>query len=182
MYFFLIAMCLGFTNADTVTGSIAVLGKPMNEVCFVPAMKSSDEKCLPRIIDVISKTQSSLYIGIYAFGSKEIAQTIVQLPSNVKVQIVFDKYTVNSKWGKVVISILQARKGIELFKANTKGNSLFHNKFMIFDENVVQTGSINYSDNGFFRNYENMLMISDDSIVSKYIEYFEYVRNAATRI
>jgi phosphatidylserine/phosphatidylglycerophosphate/cardiolipin synthase-like enzyme len=52
--------------------------------------------------------------------------------------------------------------------------SQMHNKFCVFDEKVVLTGSLNPTKNGFFKNNNNILIINSSCVAKEYLsEYWE---------
>lgn len=53
------------------------------------------------------------------------------------------------------------------------GRGYMHHKFIIFDKRLVMTGSYNFSDRAENRNDENVLIVSDPSVIKKYQEQFE---------
>ena len=50
---------------------------------------------------------------------------------------------------------------------------MFHHKVIIIDDNVVVTGSLNFSDNAAGSNDENFLILADREIAGLYLEEFE---------
>ena len=48
-----------------------------------------------------------------------------------------------------------------------------HNKFMVLDNSIVLTGSLNLSFQSFSNNYENVIISNDSQFVDKYSKYFE---------
>jgi phosphatidylserine/phosphatidylglycerophosphate/cardiolipin synthase-like enzyme len=50
---------------------------------------------------------------------------------------------------------------------------IFHHKVMVIDELILVTGSFNYTKNANTRNDENVLIITNREIASRYIEEFE---------
>lgn len=51
-------------------------------------------------------------------------------------------------------------------------DSLMHNKFLVFDKEIVWTGSTNLTRNGMFKNDNNVLVIESDSIAARYDQQF----------
>ncbi len=50
--------------------------------------------------------------------------------------------------------------------------SYMHNKFCVFDSNIVITGSMNPSNNGNFNNNESIIIINNSTIAKQYENYF----------
>ena len=53
-----------------------------------------------------------------------------------------------------------------------------HNKFAIFDNKLLVTGSYNWTNNAEHFNYENAVLISDPTIITKYQKEFEKIFNS----
>ena len=50
-----------------------------------------------------------------------------------------------------------------------------HHKFMVIDGKIVVTGSPNFTSAGFNKNDENMLIIYDESIATKFRDEFDTI-------
>lgn len=53
-----------------------------------------------------------------------------------------------------------------------KNPESMHNKFCVFDDSYVMTGSMNLSNNGINNNDESLIFIYDQNITQEYINYF----------
>lgn len=53
---------------------------------------------------------------------------------------------------------------------------LAHHKFAIIDGRTVLTGATNWSDSGFFRNDENLLVIESSAIAAQFAQHFEHLK------
>ena len=62
-------------------------------------------------------------------------------------------------------------KNIQI-KTNDNYYEYTHNKFVIIDNNLVIDGSMNWSEQGATKNYENVLFLQGEKIVSKFISTF----------
>jgi len=51
----------------------------------------------------------------------------------------------------------------------------FHHKVFIIDENIVATGSFNFSNNAISSNDENMVIIADPDLAAQYLAEFDRV-------
>jgi phosphatidylserine/phosphatidylglycerophosphate/cardiolipin synthase-like enzyme len=67
---------------------------------------------------------------------------------------------------------LGQRQGFELRVYDVRGNSQMHNKFIIIDEQLVVTGSFNWSKAAVNRNRENLLLTGKNTIVKSYVNLF----------
>ncbi len=73
-------------------------------------------------------------------------------------------------------SALKQTLNFKIIGVNTSG--LMHNKFIVFDRDNaqkcwVEMGSMNFTDNNMFDDYNNVIMIQDQSLARAYTEEFE---------
>jgi len=50
-----------------------------------------------------------------------------------------------------------------------------HHKFVIIDNNILISGSINWTKSAFFGNFENVLVTNESAIVQPFINEFERI-------
>jgi len=50
-----------------------------------------------------------------------------------------------------------------------------HHKFVIIDNNILISGSINWTKSAFFGNFENVLVTNESAIVEPFINEFERI-------
>ncbi|MDI3544083.1 MAG: hypothetical protein PWQ28_364 [Candidatus Woesearchaeota archaeon] len=55
------------------------------------------------------------------------------------------------------------------------GSGLMHNKFCIFDNETLLTGSMNPTENGFFKNNNNVLIINSGCLAEAYFDEFNEI-------
>lgn len=71
------------------------------------------------------------------------------------------------------IRLLQSHGiSVEVIKGQGRWG-IMHNKFAIFDDKEVITGSYNWSENAEKSNLENAIFISDPGVVNKYLKEFD---------
>lgn len=54
-------------------------------------------------------------------------------------------------------------------------NFLIHHKFAIIDNDIVITGSVNWTASAFFGNFENIIVTNEIAIVKPFINEFESI-------
>jgi len=133
-------------------------------VCFTPG-----QNCTQQIVDVIDQTQKSLLIQAYQFTSAPIARAVVLAKQRgVDVKVILDKTQYSH--GKYCSAVFFEHEGIPVW-IDYKPN-IAHNKIMILDDTKIVTGSFNFSKNAQERNAENLLIITDPQLASKYTQNF----------
>jgi phosphatidylserine/phosphatidylglycerophosphate/cardiolipin synthase-like enzyme len=134
------------------------------ETCFTP-----QQKCLPRVFHAIEKAQTTIYVRMFAFTSKEVADALIRAhQGGVRVVVLCDRGQ-----ARQVPSQVQRLKvqGISVNTETVRGYA--HNKVMIIDGRIVLTGSYNYTAGAEQRNAENLLIIQDRGVVGRYLKDFQ---------
>lgn len=54
-------------------------------------------------------------------------------------------------------------------------DTLMHHKFVIIDNKILISGSINWTKSAFFGNFENVLVTNESAIVKPFINEFERI-------
>jgi len=121
------------------------------------------------IIEYLKKAELSIHIAMYYFTDSQISQEVVNAKNRgVEVKIYLDSSQIEDKYSKSRFFI---NKGIKSIRISSNSN-LMHNKFAIIDNNIVLTGSYNWTASASERNDENLLVVDDEEIVQRYQDYF----------
>ncbi len=120
------------------------------------------------IIKNIAAAEEFISIAMYTFTDMEIAQAILEARDRgIDIKIFLDRSQVKAKYSR---SRYFVQNGLEV---RISSNSyIMHNKFAIIDNEVVITGSYNWTASAGERNDENLLVIDDNYIVERYQDYF----------
>jgi len=143
---------------------------PTDSKIAIQAAFSPHQGSTELIIRNINAARQSIRVAAYSFTSKPIAQALANAHNRgVDVKVVLDKSQLREQHS--VLTSLQIQN------IPTRINSkyaIMHNKFMILDNNTLQTGSFNYTKAAEFRNAENILVISQDfRIISQYFKQWQ---------
>ena len=134
-------------------------------VCFTPG-----QNCTQQIVDVIDNTQKTLFIQAYQFTSLPISKAVVLAKRRgVDVKLILDKSQYSQ--GKYCSALFFAHEGVPVW-IDYKPN-IAHNKIMVSDNTKIVTGSFNFSKNAQEHNAENMLIITNPQLASKYTRNFD---------
>jgi phosphatidylserine/phosphatidylglycerophosphate/cardiolipin synthase-like enzyme len=126
------------------------------------------------IIQHIAKAKTSIQVLAFAFTNKLLSDSLIQAHKRgVAVEVVFDKdqdkYQNHSKYKEL------QKAGISV-KFDTNPQKM-HNKVMIFDDNVVLSGSYNFTRQANDKNDENVVLMTDKNIITKFKHEFEKIKN-----
>lgn len=136
------------------------------ETYFAP-----EDSVQSRLVELVNHAEESIYFLTYSFTTDELAEAFLAARARgVDVQGVMDNAQATNAGGEFDRFV---QNGIDV-RLDGEGGSM-HNKVLIIDGEIVVTGSYNYSANAERRNDENLLVIHDAGIASKYLEEFQRI-------
>jgi phosphatidylserine/phosphatidylglycerophosphate/cardiolipin synthase-like enzyme len=171
--------------SDDIEPTIAFKGKNWTSFSFSP--KGGTEEL---VIKAIGRCKKSIDIAMFSFFSEDIARAVVRAKKRgVAVRIVLDKGNarniIRAKGIKGTGVDRNAAKrllrenGIDLKfsygQDGPDGVGILHHKFALFDGEMLETGSFNYSENADNNNYENAIFSTDAEEVRAFAREFEFL-------
>jgi phosphatidylserine/phosphatidylglycerophosphate/cardiolipin synthase-like enzyme len=121
-----------------------------------------------KLLDLVNRAQDNVYLLAYSFTSDDLAEALLAAQARgVEVRSVMDKSQAANAGGeyqRLLASGIEIRLDVE--------DGSMHHKVLIIDGEIVITGSYNFSANAEKRNDENMLVIHNADLASKYLEEF----------
>jgi len=127
-----------------------------------------------RLIEKINAAQASIHIASFEFGLTPVAEALIAAKQRgVDVRWVTDDENglgADEEPGHGQFAMLQAA-GIEV-RSDTR-SALMHNKFWIFDGQSVWTGSTNITENGIFKQNNNVVFIKSPELAVIYEREFQ---------
>jgi phosphatidylserine/phosphatidylglycerophosphate/cardiolipin synthase-like enzyme len=135
-------------------------------ICFSP--KGNCQDLINYRIDVAEK---QILIAAYSFTNFSILEHLVKAKNRgVKIYVILYKSKQNYK-------AYYFLKNNQIPVKLRRYLGLMHNKFIVFDNNIIETGSYNYTYSANNKNDENMIFIRSRIVNRKYTEYFWYLWN-----
>ncbi|MBN1886918.1 MAG: hypothetical protein JW850_02975 [Thermoflexales bacterium] len=126
-----------------------------------------------KLIERIDNAQQSIHIAAFEFGLTPVAKALIAAHKRgVEVQWVTDEENglgADGEAGRRQFAMLK-KAGIKV--KDDQNSALMHNKFVIFDQQVVWTGSSNLTTNGNFRNNNNVIVIKSPQVALMYEREF----------
>lgn len=120
--------------------------------------------CTAALVEEIAKARRELFVQAYSFTSAPIAKAVIDAHRRgVAVKLIVDKGQPTAK-GSVAGYVAAA--GVPTW-VDAK-HAIAHNKLTMIDGLVVCTGSFNYTTAAERDNAENLLILSDRELVSRY--------------
>jgi phosphatidylserine/phosphatidylglycerophosphate/cardiolipin synthase-like enzyme len=159
-------------TSGTPNPTVTVNGSQI-EVYFSP-----EDGTLEHILNAVNLAHESIYFMAYSFTTDKLAEAMIErAKAGVTVRGVFDKDQYHSNAGTEFDTLHNA--GIDVW---LDGNPrLMHHKVIIIDQQVVITGSYNFSNNAEYDNDENTLIIHNQDIAAQYNIEFQQIYDLSKR-
>lgn len=136
-----------------------------------------EDSCATNLVSKINSANKSVYISIYSFTLKEITDSLIAAKQRgVEVKVIFDYDQSKSEYS---VDEVLSDAGIEVRRRD--GSGYMHNKFCVIDENIVATGSFNYSNNADTKNDENLVIIYSAELAAKFLNEFNEIWEQSTK-
>jgi phosphatidylserine/phosphatidylglycerophosphate/cardiolipin synthase-like enzyme len=116
------------------------------------------------IVKAIDASEREVLVQAYGFTHNAIAQALVRAHARgVKVRVLLDKKSQTSN--RFVIAVLQ---DADIAVHQDGKHAIAHNKVMVIDQEVVITGSFNFTNSAATRNAENFLILKSPDLALQY--------------
>ncbi len=143
------------------------------EVYFSPS-----SKCEKGIIDFINEADNEIEAAVYAINNDRIVEALKKAHDRgVKVKILTDRLQASNKSSKV--------RELYDYGINIRVHSKYkieHNKFAVFDNENVVTGSYNWTNPATSKNSENcVFFINVNDAAEEYDNRFKYLWQVNTK-
>lgn len=130
-----------------------------DEVVFSPHRGATQE-----VVNFITSAKQSVHVAAYSFTSYPISEALIAASNRgVNVEVVLDKsndHAPHSTAKYLDIALIPVRIDHKY--------AIMHDKFIVVDGVRVETGSFNYTKSAEERNAENVLVLDNPNIASKY--------------
>ena len=141
------------------------------QVCFTP-----QDNCTQLIIQLINSAKTQIRAQIYSFTSKPIAKALVRAEKRgVDVQVIYDQTNGNSRHYSLEPYLV--KNHIPAYLDTVPG--IAHNKVLIIDSQIIETGSFNYTQSAQENNAENVLIIHSPQLAQQYLTNWQSRKAAA---
>jgi hypothetical protein len=131
------------------------------------------------VIEKITTAKSDISIAVAWINNTKIFDILIEKANKMSVALIISNDINNYNNGINFQEFIDAG-GVLYLHANKK---LMHNKYAILDNKTIITGSYNFTFGAEFLNYENLIVINDNSqLVSSYNENFNFLVNSAKNV
>ena len=133
-----------------------------------PDVTALEQALLARINGAVSSIDATLY----DFNRSSVRDALLAAKQRgVTVRVVTDNETRHDNATYIPYYAALESAGIPIVDDNTN-SGIMHDKYMIFDGQVVWTGSTNYTDNDFTLNHNNSLVFTSTAMAEVYLSDF----------
>lgn len=149
--------------------SLVFKGRPWPAYAFSP--RGGVEE---RLVEAVSLCRRRVDIAMFAFTSKPIAQALLEAKNRgAAVRVLMDRSQAS---GEASVARWLAENGVDLkLVSGLTPGGVLHHKFALFDGELLETGSYNYSFNASVNNFENAVFSTRPEDLAGYQAAFERV-------
>ncbi len=133
-----------------------------------------------RLIELIDKEDKSIKVAAYSLTHLGIAKALIEAKKRgVAVEILVDPFSIKARASlrrlvEAKVPLFVWDKGMQMNVDKRKG--LMHDKFCIFGDHLVWTGSFNFTYDANARHQENAVTIENREIAMQYLNQFSYMK------
>ncbi len=125
--------------------------------------------CTQAVVEALEQARKTVLVQAYSFTSSDIAKALVDAHKRgVDVRVILDKSQVTAKYSS---ADFLAHMGIPTWIDSE--HAIAHNKVMVIDGSTVITGSFNFTKAAEEKNAENLLILHDKSLASRYADNWQ---------
>lgn len=145
------------------------------------------------LIDRMDKEEKQILAAIYCLSHRGVADALIRAKRRgVHVEVVVDPFSLQSKMAigklthaKVDLSVWDdalfvPSSGGSAMRASNR-RPLMHNKFCVFGDSVVWTGSFNFTYDASSAHRENVVVIHDKEVADRYQKEFQEIKAQVCR-
>ncbi len=141
---------------------------------------SPDDDPRTKLVELIDNAQESILVAVYTFTEHTLAKALARAQERgVQVEVVLDCFS-RSKWGKIH-TLEKAGITVHLYEPTLREGEkylgIMHDKFAVFDNTKVWTGSYNWTFKASFTNQENAVLIENEpDVIMRFAQQFEVLK------
>lgn len=144
--------------------------KPEATVEEILMFPDKSQKNLRKIVSILDTTKYSMDICVFTITNDSIEEALLRAHSRgVHVRIISDDLQMKVRGCELA---KLSRAGIDV-KHDSNFSKFMHHKFCIVDDNLLLTGSFNWTAAAWQKNNENLIVLSGREVVKRYQEEFD---------
>ena len=146
--------------------SFASLFSSEKRTASIQVYFSPEGGCTGAVVEALAHAKDTVFVQAYSFTSAPIARALTNARKRgLKVQVILDSSQATEKYSS---ADFLAHEKVRCF-IDSK-HAIAHNKVIVIDAATVITGSFNFTKAAEEQNAENLLVIHDSALASKYLD------------
>ena len=138
------------------------------QVYFAP-----EDNAMDRLLELVKGAKKSIRFMAFSYASETLAQAMKdRMADGVEVKGVFEGM------GTITVAGDLYRAGADI-RVKSIGNMKLHHKVIVIDDEIVCSGSFNFSDSADMKNDENMVVMRSKPLAGKFLDEFSSIYDAA---
>jgi phosphatidylserine/phosphatidylglycerophosphate/cardiolipin synthase-like enzyme len=153
---------------------------------------SPQDDVASHLISMIDHEKKRVLVAVYCLTHRGVADALVRAHRrDVEVDVIVDPFSLKSRLalaklnqGKVSLSVFDpdlVSKDAARESRRSQRRSLMHNKFCIFGDTTLWTGSFNFTYDANRCHQENVLVLEDKELVAQYEAKFQSIKKKCCR-
>ncbi|CAD8079865.1 unnamed protein product [Paramecium sonneborni] len=129
-------------------------------------------------VELLKQCQKKLIVCMYQISHKILVNILIDLSLNGRdIQIITNQNNENTKEKQILLMMIQS--SLEKIKIAVYENQfcLMHSKYCVIDDQIIMTGSANWTNNAFRKNVESVVILNNEKEAQKYVLEFGKVWN-----
>lgn len=153
---------------------------------------SPEDDVASRLITLIDHEESQVLVAVYCLTHRGVADALVRAKKRgVNVEVIVDPFSLNSRYtvpklkqGGIEVSVWDPdmavpKEGGKVARRKDR-RPLMHDKFCVFGDQVVWTGSFNFTYDATRFHRENVIVLQDPEVAKKYQAQFFSIKEEGT--
>jgi phosphatidylserine/phosphatidylglycerophosphate/cardiolipin synthase-like enzyme len=154
----------GPTSSSTVADQIVTVDGTPVQILF-----AAEDEVASRLVPLIENAQSSIRFMAFSFTHDDIgAAVLARAEAGMDVKGIFETRGSETEYSEMPALYCA---GVPVRQDGNPGT--FHHKVFVIDDQMVVTGSLNFSNNANESNDENVVVVTNGDIAVQYLQEFE---------
>lgn len=176
----LFAVAVGQASAKTTPVPTEPTEPPIHvtDVASIDVVFTPGGSGYAAITKLLAQAKTSIRVSAFHFRSRTVAEALIAAKKRgVDVAVIIDRRNLETK-KNMAYRVAEADIPVLLDEAH----GVTHNKYLVVDDEWVETGSFNYRDNAEYENSENLLVIRSKTLAQAYLDNWSRHAQHASRL
>ncbi len=154
----------GPTSSSTLSNQTVIMGDTPVRIFF-----AAEDEVVSQLLPLIESAQNNISFMAFSFTHDDLGKAILErAQAGVEVSGIFETRGSETDYSEMTKFYCA---GIPVLQDGNPGT--FHHKVFLIDDQMVVTGSLNFSENADDSNDENVIVVSNRDVAAQYRQEFE---------